>query len=186
MPTPITHAIVSLSFCQTLFKDDNSYKFLFWSIFCATIADIDLIGYFLKVPVYNFLGHRGLTHSIFFCFIISLFVCLLFFRNYSWREKKFWWLVFGLFIISLSHPILDAATSEYYGVALLSPLSNYRFAFPWSPVNDNIGEVSFLNYYVIFFWRVLAMEIVLISLSLLWFWLATKHSGKKLDLIKKL
>ena len=80
MPTPIAHAIVSIPLAKTIVRENNSKKILFWSVVCATIADIDLIGYFFGVPINYFLGHRGFTHSIIFAFFISLLVCLFFYQ----------------------------------------------------------------------------------------------------------
>jgi len=186
MPTPIAHAIVSIPLAKTIMRENNSKKILFWSVFCATIADIDLIGLFLSLPVNSLLGHRGFTHSIFFAFFISLSVCLIFFREFNFKEKRFYFLFINFFLIGLTHPILDALTSKYYGVALLSPFSNYRFAWPWSPINDNIGEVGFFNYYGIFFWQVLMIEVTIIFLSLFCLWLISRRTAKiKSGLIKK-
>jgi inner membrane protein len=185
MPTPITHAIASVALAKIIMKENSGYKILFWSVVCATLADIDFIGYFLGVPINNFFGHRGFTHSIFFAFIISWLVCLVFFREFKFNKNKLF-LFINFFLIGLTHPILDFITSKHYGVALLSPFSNHRFIFPWAPINDSIGDVGVWNYYKILFWQVLGVEVCIILLSLVCLWFISRRKAKiKSDLIKR-
>jgi len=73
-----------------------------------------------------------------------------------------WWKFFlYFFILAASHGILDALTNGGNGIALLSPITNERYFFPWTPI-----EVSPLSIKAFISQRGLT---VLIS-ELAWIW----------------
>ncbi|HOZ56015.1 MAG TPA: metal-dependent hydrolase [bacterium] len=175
MPTPIAHTAVSIALYKTIIKDGKGFKIFFWSVFCGIIADLDLIGYFLNVPVENFWGHRGFTHSIFFSGFLAFFVCFAFFRQHNIKDKNFWFLFFNFCLIGALHSFLDALTSRYYGTALFLPFSNHRFVFFGSPINDNIGANDFWGYYSTCGLNLIVVEGAIIILALLWLWLINRR-----------
>jgi inner membrane protein len=86
---------------------------------------------------------------------------LVFFRTEAIFSKRWWRLVFYFFMVTASHGLLDAFTNGGNGIALLSPITNDRYFFPWTPI-----EVSPLGIKALFSKRGLE---VLIS-ELLWVW----------------
>jgi inner membrane protein len=129
---------------------------------CSILPDADIIGYlWLFIPSYEFFGHRGFFHSLFFAALLSALVVLVFFRTEAIFSKRWWRLVFYFFMVTASHGLLDAFTNGGNGIALLSPITNDRYFFPWTPI-----EVSPLGIKALFSKRGLE---VLIS-ELLWVW----------------
>jgi inner membrane protein len=135
MPSIFTHTAVALS-CGSVFKSGKMpLKFWILSIICAILPDADVIGYhYFYIASNDFFGHRGFFHSPFFAAMIGIATVSLFYRN----EKPFstgWWIfVLYFFVLAASHGILDALTNGGRGIALLSPVTNHRYFFPWTPI----------------------------------------------------
>lgn len=162
MPTVITHSVIGLAATFGFNTRNQSIKLILLSMTCSILPDADIIGYYwLYIPSYDFLGHRGFFHSLFFAVVVSVLVVYLFFRKEVDFSKKWWKLVVYFFILTASHGLLDAFTNGGNGIALLSPISNDRYFFPWTPI-----EVSPLGIKALFSKRGLE---VLIS-ELLWVW----------------
>jgi inner membrane protein len=64
-------------------------------------------------------------------------------------------------MLTASHGLLDAFTNGGNGIALLSPITNDRYFFPWTPI-----EVSPLGIRVLFSRRGLDV----LTSELLWVW----------------
>jgi inner membrane protein len=60
----------------------------------------------------------------------------------SVESKHRWKLVLYFFIVTLSHPLLDACTTGGLGVAFFSPFSNQSFFFPYHPIKVSPIEVN--------------------------------------------
>ncbi len=163
MPTIITHSVVAVSAGWSANFLNKSLKFWILSIICSSIPDADVIGYhWLYIPSYHFFGHRGFFHSPFFAAILSLLVVSVFYRKAGMFSKQWWKYFLYFFILTASHGILDALTNGGNGIALLSPLTNERYFFPWTPI-----EVSPLSIN-----RFLSPRGMTVLLSeLLWIWL---------------
>ncbi len=147
MPTVITHAVVGAAAAGSWGRTGWKIKFLLLSVICPLLPDLDVIGFSLGIKYGDFLGHRGFFHSIFFAFIVGLFVASVFFRD----QKLFsagWWRLAGYFVLLIStHGLLDAFTSGGLGIALLSPVENTRYFFPWTPIKVSpINVKEFLNH----------------------------------------
>lgn len=162
MPTVITHSVIGLAAAFGFKTRKQSIKLILLSMTCSILPDADIIGYYwLYIPSYDFFGHRGFFHSPFFAVMASVLVVYLFFRKEVNFSKKWWKLVVYFFILTASHGLLDAFTNGGNGIALLSPISNDRYFFLWTPI-----EVSPLGIKALFSKRGLE---VLIS-ELLWVW----------------
>lgn len=163
MPTIITHSVVAISAGVGTRFLNKSLKFWTLSLICSSLPDADVIGYhWLYVPSYHFLGHRGFFHSPFFAAILSFLVVSVFYRKEGTFSNQWWKYFLYFFILTASHGILDALTNGGNGIALLSPFSNERYFFPWTPI-----EVSPLSIN-----RFLSPRGVTVLLSeLLWVWL---------------
>lgn len=162
MPTVITHSVIGLSASFGFDTRKKSIKFLFLSIACSILPDADIIGYhWLYIPSYDFYGHRGFLHSPFFAALFGVCIVCLFFRKevISWNQ---WWKFFlYFFMLTASHGLLDAFTNGGNGIALLSPITNDRYFFPWTPI-----EVSPLGIRALFSRR--GLEVL--TSELLWVW----------------
>jgi inner membrane protein len=131
-------------------------KFWILSIACSTLPDADVIGYrWLYIPSYHFLGHRGFFHSPFFAALLSILIVFIFYRKEVIFSNRWWKYVLYFFILTASHGLLDALTNGGHGIALLSPFTNSRYFFPWTPLEvsplsikgflSQIGLVVFLS-----------------------------------------
>ncbi len=147
MPTIITHSVVASCAASGFRPLKGFLKFLVLSLVCSSIPDADVIGYrWLHVPYRSFFGHRGFFHSPFFAVLFGILMVTVFYREISSFSKQWW--KFGLYftLLTASHGILDALTNGGYGIALLSPFTNERFFFPWTPIQVSpIGVKAFLT-----------------------------------------
>lgn len=97
----------------------------------ATIPDLDV----LLTPFFSELQkvsiHRGFSHSLLFCFLLT-FLLLILFRKLNWTREieqwRLWW--FG-FLALLTHVLLDTFTT--YGTQLFLPFSERRVG--WDSIN---------------------------------------------------
>ena len=146
MPSAITHAAVAVAGGIAVAPRDVPHHFWALSIVCSIIADADVIGFAFGIPYHHFLGHRGFFHSPFFALIMSALVTSFFFRNAALYSRRWFFYFFFFFALSASHGILDAFTNGGLGIALLSPFSNTRYFFPWTPITVSpIGIKAFFS-----------------------------------------
>ena len=135
MPTLISHSVVAVSAAYGFRPEKISMKLWILSIACSILPDADVIGYrWLYIPTYDFFGHRGFFHSPFFAALVSVFVVCVFYRSLVIFSKPWWKYFLFFFILAASHGILDALTNGGNGIALLSPITNERYFFPWTPI----------------------------------------------------
>ena len=102
-------------------------KAMLWGALAQSTPDIDFMAAFWTTPAENLLAHRGFTHSILFCIIITPVFALLaerLHRPHNIRFKR-WLLFFGgaIFI----HIFIDAFNN--YGVGWFEPFSHRRISF---------------------------------------------------------
>ena len=147
MPTIITHSVIAASAAYSFRSRKISIKFFILSIACSILPDADVIGYYyLYIPYHHFFGHRGFFHSPFFAVLLSIFIVFIFYRKEVTFSKQWWKYVLYFFILTTSHGLLDALTNGGYGIALLSPITNNRYFFPWTPIEVSpLGIIGFLS-----------------------------------------
>jgi inner membrane protein len=111
----------------------------------GALPDLDVVVYPLGLNAPHILGHRGITHSLFFAAVFAALVVRLVFRSRVWRPA--WtrlWLVF--FAALVSHGVLDAMTNGGQGIAFFAPFSDARWHFPWQPIRVSpIGVRAFMS-----------------------------------------
>ena len=157
MPTIFSHAVSACALGTVLQPVNSSARFWILSSACAILPDLDVIAFAFGISYSSVLGHRGITHSIFFAILVGVGVSFLFPKEPAVR----WKLALYFAVVTVSHPLLDMLTNGGLGVALLAPFSNERFFSPWRPVEVSpIGVGFFSN-------RGLA---VILS-ELVWIWL---------------
>lgn len=161
MPTIFSHGIAAVS-AGSLFKTkSDTLKFYLLILFCSIIPDADVIAFRFGIPYSHWLGHRGITHSIFFSAILPIPILFLFYRNdftFNFRYLLLW---FVFFLSTLSHALLDALTNGGLGVCIYCPFSTERFFFDFRPIQVSpIGKRFFSEAGI----RVLASEFI-------WIWI---------------
>ena len=139
MPTVFTHPVIALGLAP-FFRDKLPGKrWIAVGALLTVLPDFDTIGFRLGIQYGDLLGHRGLTHSLFFAGVVALALAALV------KEKR-GALFFYLFLCMASHGLLDAFTDGGLGVAFFAPFDDTRYFFPWRPIEVSpIGLRSFLG-----------------------------------------
>lgn len=120
----------------------KDWRFWYLAILCSILPDIDVLGFPLGIRYGDLWGHRGMTHSLLFAAVISVIMA---FRFAPARAER-WKLILLLFIVTVSHGVLDAMTNGGLGVAFFSPFDTRRYFFPWTPIQVSpIGASGFFS-----------------------------------------
>lgn len=102
-------------------------KAMLWGALAQSVPDIDFMASFWMDPSANLLAHRGFTHSLLFCLLITPFLALI--AEYRHRPHnislKRWMLFFGGVIFT--HILIDAFNN--YGVGWFEPFNHLRLSF---------------------------------------------------------
>jgi inner membrane protein len=148
VPTAITHAIIPLALGKAATRKKETIQFWLLAVVCSVVPDLDVIGFSFGVEYGDFFGHRGFFHSLFFAFLLSLFVVVVAFRKERILSRR--WLLIWLFffVVSGSHGVLDMLTDGGLGIAIFSPFDTARYFFPWRPLRVSpIGIDAFFTYW---------------------------------------
>lgn len=119
--------------------------------------DLDVIAFKFGIPYAAPFGHRGATHSIAFAVFAGLIAFLL---------TRQWKAMLTLFLVVLSHPLLDSLTDGGLGVALWWPFSNERIFSPWTPIPVapiGKGMLSARGAYVMFVEAAVSLPFILLA-----------------------
>ena len=162
MASAFSHAFVAAAFGRSFRHPVMNHRSLLLGAFCAVLPDIDVIGFGYGVGYGDLWGHRGLTHSLLFAFLLSLLIVALCYR----RESKavMAGMAVYLFLATASHAILDALTNGGLGVAFFSPVDPTRYFFPVRPIE--VSPIGIGEFFSAQGWLVVRSE-------LLWIWLPT-------------
>ena len=170
MPSIFTHSLVGIAAGKILPGKSLPKRFWVLSILLPSLPDVDVIGIAFGIPYEHVLGHRGLTHSIFFALLLGFLTVTAFFRKAGLSRKRTILMVLYFALITASHSILDGLTNGDLGVALWAPFENSRYFFPFRPIEVSPIGLAFFGergYTVIkseIFWVwVPALSVVLIK-----------------------
>jgi inner membrane protein len=130
----MTHALVGGIAAGSFNPGQNRLRLGALAVCCAGLPDADTIGFAWGVPYADFWGHRGFFHSPFFASLLAVGLVLIFFAHCRPFSVAWWRHVLFLTVVGASHGLLDALTDGGLGIALLSPASNSRYFFPWTPI----------------------------------------------------
>lgn len=159
MATVFSHPMVAICCFPWFTKMRGHSSIMVAGIVLTILPDFDVVGFYLDIPYEHVLGHRGITHSLFFAFIVSGMVAR-YLCHRTRVEIKLLWLY--LFSCLSSHGIIDAFTNGGLGIALFAPFSTERYFFPWQPLEVSpIGIHPFLS----------KRGLSVILNELLWIWL---------------
>jgi inner membrane protein len=146
MPTIFSHAIASTA-ASRWWRRRLSPGFWTWTVVCAMLPDIDVIGFSFGIAYGDMFGHRGFTHSLFFAVVTGLVVAHLVSSNPEPRTPNpggiplFLWFT----AVTASHGLLDAMTNGGRGIGFFAPFSNHRYFFPWRPIQVSPIGVGFFS-----------------------------------------
>ena len=174
MPTVFSHGIAAAAMGKVFASGRTPLRFWVLSILCAMLPDVDALGFALGIRYGDMLGHRGLTHSLFFAALVSVLVVAAFFRRdtlssavtnerlagFQFSSGRIVLIVY-FFLVTASHGILDALTNGGLGIAFFAPFSSTRYFFPWRPI-----EVSPIGFD--FFSSARTMGVILSEIEWIW------------------
>lgn len=123
----ITHLALGACMGEAFAGKKLGKKAMLWGAMAQSIPDIDFLASFWLNTSNNLLAHRGFTHSLLFCAIITPLFALM--AEYWHRPHnislKRWLLFFGGVIFI--HIFIDAFNN--YGVGWFEPFSHKRISF---------------------------------------------------------
>lgn len=131
MPTILTHPAVPLALGLALGPKRIPPRLLAAGVVASILPDLDVLAFRLGIPYSNALGHRGISHSLFFALLIALLG-----TGYARKLNAPPRTVFLFLLVSgASHGLLDMLTDGGLGVALWWPFSDQRYFAPWQPIH---------------------------------------------------
>jgi inner membrane protein len=158
MSTILSHAAVPLALSAWFPSGSLTPALVLAGAACSMVPDLDVLGFAFGIRYGDLLGHRGITHSIFFAAVLGALLALAWPPGGAGRFPVFLF----LFLSTLSHPFLDAFTNGGLGVAWFAPFSDRRYFFPWRPIAA--PPIGILPFFSAWGWRVIKSELV-------WIWL---------------
>ncbi len=136
----LTHIVLGACIGEAVAGRQLGKRALFYGALAQSIPDIDFVAGFFLHGADNVVTHRGLTHSVLFGVLATLFMAWLV-KNVIHKTPlpyKTVWLLFGVNIFV--HLFID--TFNAYGLGLLMPFSNYRFSFNVLFVADPLFSIA--------------------------------------------
>jgi inner membrane protein len=135
----LTHIALGACMGEAFAGKTLGKKAMLWGALAQSIPDIDFVASFWMDTSSNLLAHRGFTHSLLFCIIITPLLSLL--AEYWHRPHnislKNWMVFFGSVIFV--HIFLDAFNN--YGVGWFEPFSHQRISFNIIYVADPLFSI---------------------------------------------
>ena len=180
MPSLIGHAIVGATaarfFSSVSVPSVTSrvkLRRFYWALtlFCTLIPDADGLSFALGVPYESFFGHRGFFHSILFAAWVGFFAAATYLTYLTYlkapkiKPAQGWRLVLYFFLVTLSHPVLDAMTNGGHGVAFFSPFNVNRYFSRYRPID--VAPLSITEFFGNAGLRVVFSEFVFLLLPCL-------------------
>ena len=134
MPTIFSHGAVGFIGSKLgLPHSDAAKRIITASIIVAAVPDLDAL-FIGSIPYGDPLGHRGLTHSLFFAATIGLALAFVFVKA-GWAGEHSFGTLAALFgMVTASHGFFDAMTDGGLGIAFFAPFNNTRYFLPWRPI----------------------------------------------------
>ena len=155
MASVISHPAAVLAAVPWFGAENIGRRALLLAAIGSVLPDVDVVGFRLGIPYDSPLGHRGLTHSLFFAAALSGGLAL---AVPSRRATVFLF----LFLCAASHGFLDAMTDGGQGVAFLAPFDDTRFHFPFRPIRVSpVGIRQFFG----------PRGVAILETEILWIWI---------------
>lgn len=162
MASIFSHALAATALGKLYTGEKMPLRFWGLSAACAMLPDADVAGFAFGIRYGDMLGHRGLSHSLCFAFLVGWLVGALAFRDVPLWSRRFWSLSLYFFAVTASHGLLDALTNGGRGVAFFAPFDATRYFFPWRPIEVSPIGLGFFSDY--------GLRVVLVS-EMIWIWI---------------
>ena len=134
-PTPLTHAVLGLAAAEALrVERPAKMRLRMLAVTCATVPDLDALGFAFGIRYGDLLGHRGLSHSLLFAVLLGTLAAAVGFTGTGPRPRRFPILAVYFVALVASHGLLDAMTNGGLGIAFFSPFDPSRHFLPWRPI----------------------------------------------------
>ncbi len=130
MPSSFTHAFVGGALGKVCFEPKTSRRIILITIFLGVMPDFDVVGNWLGAGPNSMLGHRGITHSLFFAAIVGAIATKVVARELPRFSRRWWRLYLTFSFVIASHAFLDMFNYGNLGVALFAPFDDTRYFFP--------------------------------------------------------
>lgn len=166
MASAFGHALVAFTSSRFFPSILMQKRVIFSGIASSIMPDIDVLAFKYGIPYEDLWGHRGMTHSIFFAFLWSIVLILLFHAKVNFNSKLKLFTFF--FLATVSHSVLDACTTGGAGVAFFAPFDTERYFFPWRVIR--VSPISASRFFSEWGLRVLASEAKYIGIPCLVLW----------------
>ena len=155
-----------------------SLKLYVVSALSSAMPDLDVITFRFGIPYSHWLGHRGLTHSLFFALIWSWLMLIFFFRKSASEVREKLYIGTVLFISTASHGLIDAMTNGGRGIGFFIPFDNTRHFLPFRPIQVSpLGMEAFFSEWGL---RVILSELIWIVLPCLLLWYGIKSINRSI------
>ena len=151
MASAFANAFTAYTFKNLTTNPLLNNKFLFFVIASSIIPDLDILAFRFDIAYGDLWGHRGMTHSLLFAFVWSVFLWFIIslssdYKDLSFFSKTSLTAITILFLSTSSHGLLDAMTNGGLGVAFFSPFDTTRYFLPWQPIQvPPIGVSAFFS-----------------------------------------
>ncbi|HOZ87051.1 MAG TPA: metal-dependent hydrolase [Bacteroidia bacterium] len=123
----LTHTVLGACLGEVIAGKQMGKKAMLIGALANNFPDVDVLSHFFTSPAAGLLAHRGITHSILCCTLLTVFFgwwLRKVFKNPAINAQRAYLLVgSGLFL----HILMDACTS--YGTGWFEPFSDYRVSF---------------------------------------------------------
>jgi inner membrane protein len=129
MPSVFSHVIAAVAVGGVAVGGPSRLTIWGLGALCSVLPDLDVISFYFGLPYGHVLGHRGLSHSLFFAAGLASIAAVLLRRTIPVARL---WAFF--FLATASHGLLDAMTNGGLGVAFFAPFSDARYFLPWRPI----------------------------------------------------
>lgn len=122
----LTHIVLGACLGKVILPEKMGKKALVLGALAHSIPDIDGISSFFNTASQDLVIHRGLSHSFFMAFLLSMIFSAFFHKDKS-GTYHFGKLALCFFVLIGLHDILD--TCNNYGTELFAPFLSKRFSF---------------------------------------------------------
>ncbi|HXV37121.1 MAG TPA: metal-dependent hydrolase [Myxococcota bacterium] len=131
MPSAIAHGLFGAALSSLLPRRQRAKWVVALLAALAAAPDLDVVAFRLGIPYEHPLGHRGVTHSLFFAACVAL-ASIPFWRRALQASAGAASLL--TFVAVASHGVLDTFTDAGRGIGLFIPFDNDRYFAPWRPI----------------------------------------------------
>jgi inner membrane protein len=158
MASAFVHAVASVAIGKLSFLQKVDWEFWALGAFCAVIPDADVLAFKFGIPYEIMWGHRGITYSLSFAVLLSLWVWFAFYRQEKLRTLRGALILLFFILATASHAILDAMTTGGLGIAFFAPFHNERYFLAFRPIA--VSPIGIKNFLSEWGWRVVKSEFI--------------------------